>query len=117
DRLLVVLDVRQLQLIERRRRRREEGERAERRGAWLAAGPARRVPRDAVAEPERLLAARPRQRVGELKLAAVEVRLARLADRERHRTAAGVCGRERLRLPERDRVAVEITDARLRGAG
>ena len=113
DRLLVVLDVGQLQLIERRRGRRQEREGAERRGARLAAGAARGVPRHAGAEPERLFAERPRQRVGELKLAAVEVRLARLADRERHRAGAGVGGRERLRLPERDRIAVEITDARL----
>ena len=52
-------------------------------------------------------------RVGKLQLTAVDVGRARLADRERHRTRPGVGRREFLRLPERDRVAMQIAEPRL----
>ena len=68
---------------------------------------------DAAAEAEVVLAARPRQRVRELRLVAEEVGRARLADGERHRAGARVGGREGLRLPERDRIAVQVGEARL----
>ena len=67
----------------------------------------------AAAEAEVVLAARPRQRVRELRLAAEEIGGARLADGERHRAGARVGGRERLRFPVRDRIAVQVGEARL----
>ena len=69
DRLRVLLHVGQRQLVERRRRRVEEGEGAEHREAGLVAGAAGRVANQAAAEPDRVPAARPRQRVRELRTA------------------------------------------------
>ena len=58
-----------------------------------------------------MLAARPRKRVRKLRLVTEDVGLARLSDGERHVSGACVgCG-ERLRFPERDGVAVQISDA------
>ena len=95
-------------------RRVEEGERAEDREAGLVAGAAGGVVRQAAAEADVVRAVRPRQRVGELRLAAEQIRDARLADRERHRAGARVGGRQLLRFPQRDRVAVQIRERALR---
>ena len=73
DRLRVLLHVGQRQLIEGRRGRVLERERAEHRGAGLAARAAGGVMDHAAAEADVVLAARPRQRVRELRLVAEEV--------------------------------------------
>src|SRR5690348_330076 len=78
DRLCVLLHVRERQPIERRRGRVEERERAERGEARLVAGAARGVADDAGAEADGVPAARPRQRVRELRLPAEQVRYSRL---------------------------------------
>ena len=113
DRLRVVLHVGQRQLIEGRGRRVHERERAEDRGAGLAARAAGGVMDHAAAEAEVVLAVRPRQRVRELRLVTEEVGGSRLSDGERHRPGARVGGGEGLRFPERDRVAIQVGESRL----
>ena len=93
-------------------RRVPESERAEDRGAGLAARAARSVMNHAAAEAEVVLAERPRQRVRKLHLMTLEIGGTRLSDRERHRAAARVGGRKILRLPERHRIAVQVSKSR-----
>src|SRR4029453_19343612 len=90
-----------------------ELEGAEYRGSGLTALAARRVMDDAAAEAQVVPAARPRQGVRELKLVAEQIRHPGLPDRERHVAAASVGRRELLRLPERDRIAIQIGESRL----
>ena len=113
DGLRVLLHVGQRQLIEGRGGGVLERERAQHRGAGLAAGAARGVMDHAAAEAHVVLAVRPRQRVGELRLVAIEIGEPRLADGERHGSGAGVGGGEGLRFPLRDRIAIQICEARL----
>ncbi len=74
DRLRVLLHIAQRQLLERRRRCIEEGERPKHRRARLAAGAARRVANHAGAETHRVPVVRPRQCLGNLRLPAEEIR-------------------------------------------
>src|SRR5262249_49421078 len=113
DRLRVVLNVSERQLIGWRGRRVQECERAEHGSARLAAGTAGVVPRERATEAEIVFAERPRRGVGELDLTTVHVGHARLADREWRGSCARICGREVLRLPQRDWRAVVPAESRL----
>src|SRR4029079_14168414 len=86
DRLRVILNVGERELIEGRRRGVLERERAQDRGAGLAARAAGRVMDCARAEAEVVIAARPRKSVRQLCLMAEQVRGSRLSDRERNRS-------------------------------
>src|SRR5262245_45349808 len=59
-----------------------------------------------------MLATRPRQRVCELRLMTPEIGGPRLSDGERHSPAARVSGREGLSFPERDRIAMQVSESR-----
>src|ERR1044071_10305753 len=56
-----------------------------------------------------VLSARPRQRIGELKLAAKDVRCTRLTDRERNRSASCISRGQILSFPQRHRIAIQVS--------
>src|SRR5215831_4514757 len=74
DRLLVVLDVGQRQLTQRRRSRVLESKRAQHRRSRFAPESTRAMTNDAAAEAQIMLAGRPRERIGKLKLMTPQVR-------------------------------------------
>ncbi len=67
---------------------------------------------EASANPQRVLAPRPRHRIRELDLVTEDIGGARLSDREGHSARPRVGSREVLRFPKSDRVAVQIGDPR-----
>src|SRR5437867_4063244 len=90
DGLRVLLHVGQCQLTEGRGRRVIKRERPEDRGTGLAARAAAGVMDETSAEAQVVPAARPRQRIRELRLVAKDIGYSRLADREGHRSGACV---------------------------
>ena len=113
--LCVALDIGQRDLVERLGRRREDGELCRERTGCRTRCRRRRMWRSAMLPPRRTLCLclRPRQRVRELRLPAEDVRVARFANRERRRSGPGVLRRRLHRLELRDRIAVEVLEARL----
>src|SRR5262249_34314695 len=66
----------------------------------------------ASAKPEIVLTERPGQRIRELNLMTEYVRLSRLPDGERYGPAPRVSCRQDLRLPQRHRIAVQVSKSR-----
>src|SRR5262245_18004234 len=112
DRLRVILDVGERQLIERLRCRVQEGKRAEYRRARLAACSTGSMMHDASTESQVMHTARPRHRIGKLKLMTEEVGEPRLSDGERHGTLTSVGRGQRRGLPFCNLIAVQVRDAR-----
>src|SRR5437773_3682679 len=109
NRLLIILNIGQRQLIERQSTagaRAEESEGTEDRCAWFAAAAARGVMQHAAAKFEIMRAARPGHGIGKLELMTPEIRKTRLANCERYRAGTRVIGRDRRRAPERYRITV-----------